>query len=54
MVVAAVGGDIKNVHDAGKIITREVVKEQVAKKVLKKTNNVLLSQVAGSLSGLGA
>lgn len=54
LVVAAVGGDIKNVHDAGKIITREVVKEQVSKKVLKKTNNVLLSQVAGSLSGLGA
>ena len=54
LVVAAVGGDIKNVHDAGKIITREVVKEQVSKKVLKKTKNVLLSQVAGSLSGLGA
>lgn len=54
LVVAAVGGDIKDVHDAGKIITREVVKEQVSKKVLKKTNNVILSQVAGSLTGLGA
>ena len=54
LVVAAVGGDIKDVHDAGKIITREVVREQVSKKVLKKTNNVILSQVAGSLTGLGA
>jgi hypothetical protein len=54
LVLAALNGDIKNVHDAGKIITREVVKERVAKKVLKKTNNVLLSQAAGTLSSMGA
>jgi hypothetical protein len=54
IAITVVTGDTKNVHDVVKIITTEVIKKNVTKEVLKKTNDVKLSQVVGTLSGIGA